>query len=164
MAKDICSDCGGPREANSPSYSYCIECNKRRARERYARMRAEAGFEVRSTHEDTTETRRRYIVTSQGRPGKCEACQEYEPNALALIRVGDPNNEQHLYGDGEQRALWCQNCRSLSKLLTDDILNRAVRLANYLRQSHLTLAAVLPDLQDVIMGTIPTPIATATDK
>lgn len=170
MAKETCADCGGPRESDSPWGSYCVGCGNNRQRGRYAHTRELAGQQVNHRSKTTApvdplERRRRRLIDGVDRPGKCDACGEYESDRLILMRVGDKSKDEDLYGGGLMFALWCKNCSDLSKELTQSKLVRAHQLADHLRRAGHSLENVLPDMNDVIWGryTPSTPSTPSTD-
>lgn len=157
VAKETCTDCNGQREPDSPWGSYCKECGNSRQRARYAHTRSLLGHEVNHRSEatapvDPLERRRRRLIDGVDRPGKCDACGEFEPDRLILIRIGDKSKEEDLYGGGLMFALWCKNCHVLSKELTQLKLVRTHQLAEHLRRAGHSLENVLPDMNDVIWG------------
>jgi hypothetical protein len=162
MARTTCKDCKGPREADSTYGSYCMDCGRKRQRDRYARIRSEAGHEVISRVDQAAndDRRRQRLLSLNGRPGACEVCQEHTAE-LILINVGDRAEQEEDLLAGEIRALWCTPCREISKLLADNTLVRAHTMYLYLQREQLTLAKVLPDPNDVMHQRVPTPLSIA---
>lgn len=166
MARTTCKDCGNPREPESTYYSYCIGCGRTRQRNRYARVRQEAGHEVTSRVDSNAneERRRTKLLEGDGKPGQCEVCHMYALS-LNLVNTGDPSSLADVYGEPDGNAkmlgIWCERCRLLSKLIDDDVMQQAVHMHNYLRRQDppLTLSAILPDLNDVMHNKVPKPLS-----
>jgi len=147
MAKDTCSKCHGPRELQSPAYSYCIACARRIQRDRYRSDREAAGHVVNPRVIDDTD-RRTYLLNSADRPGTCECCGTVvgEPDTLTLEHYSnsvppDPNDFA-----GVPFALWCSGCHKLAQSLTSDELRRSVLVFQYLARAKVSHGAVLKDL------------------
>lgn len=144
MAKTVCSDPflqgPHPREADSPSQSYCKECSKRYQRERYRSRRSEQGATVVPRVVDT-DWRRQQLRNEQGTDGVCEACGEYEPHERVLICLTLPDKSRDWcleWGEGVLWSLWCNNCTKLMTELGLEKWNRFQRLEAHLRRQGIT--------------------------
>lgn len=117
MARETCADCGGPRDPGSSYLSYCTDCGKARQRDRYKRIREEAGFQVKQRTANTEEVevvRRKYLRENEGKPGNCELCDEFvEERRLLLF---GPNQRAKEFGVGVPFLLVCELCEEAAAL------------------------------------------------
>ena len=157
MAREFCADCGKPREPESAAYSYCIECSRRRQREKYREGRKAAGQVVRPRVIDADE-RRTFLLANQDKPGGCESCGGHEPVALVLEHYStshppDPNDFA-----GNPFALWCSECHKTAQSLTLEQLHRAAQVLQSLTRFKVEHGAVLKDLDWPVTASTPTKV------
>jgi len=145
MAREFCADCGKPREPESAAYSYCIECSRRRQREKYRAGRKAQGLTVRPRVAEPDE-RRTFLLNGDKKPGMCESCNMHEPVALTLEHYStslppDPNDFAE-----NPFALWCSECHKTAQSLTLEQLHRAAQVLQSLTRFSVEHGAVLKDL------------------
>lgn len=173
--RETCKDCKGPREEDSPAYSYCKKCNNARQRSRYAKRRQSIGLSTTSTAAatdhpllDTPEERRRQrLLRGAGRPGRCDVCHEdttlaSPPLPLRLVQSSStPDDPDSLYAgvNTTDVGLWCPKCDALlMHLRTPELLARAALLHIYLTDSNTPPNEILPDPNVAMFNKVPKPI------
>lgn len=138
MAKENCSDPFNlgthPREADSPSGSYCRTCARRYQRERYRSGREAAGKVVISRSDDPA-LRLGKLHDGEDQPGNCEACLGYEPKGLILVGKVEEGHTREWALEWSRSlpfALLCRECVRLVQDLGLEDWDRIQRIATFL--------------------------------
>jgi len=130
--RTTCKDCGSGLDG--ASFSYCKACASTRQRERYARIRGEAGHVV--IPRAVTLYDRADAIARQGQPGECAVCHEYEEVGLEILC-------EEVAHDGEMMvkpySLMCRSCSEALKAVQRH-WDRVLKLVHYAREEDKRLA------------------------